>query len=71
MIKTVAVTEQEVAAFAEAVRGVLARTWPDARAASAGGLGEVWAAAAPQGGFELGTQGARAPALPEIGRAHL
>ncbi|MGW0808989.1 acyl-CoA dehydrogenase family protein [Nonomuraea sp. NPDC002799] len=71
MIKTVPAGEADVSAFAEAVRGTLARSWPDARAASGAGLAELWPAAADQGWFDLGAEGALAAAVAavrELGR---
>lgn len=43
----------ELAAFDEAVTGIINKVWGDATAAENGDLGELWIAAAEQGWFEL------------------
>ncbi|GIH16466.1 hypothetical protein Raf01_46380 [Rugosimonospora africana] len=64
-------TDSDVAAFADSVRGVLAKLWPDARTAAAGPIGEVWDAAVAHGWFELASEralGAALAAVRECGR---
>jgi alkylation response protein AidB-like acyl-CoA dehydrogenase len=66
-----AMTESDVAAFADSVRGVLATLWPGGRTAAAGPLAEVWDAAEEHGWFELSPEralGAALAAVRECGR---
>lgn len=66
-----AMTESDVAAFADSVRGVLATLWPGGRTAPAGPLVEVWDAAEAHGWFELSPEralGAALAAVRECGR---
>ena len=48
----------DVAAFADAVAGVIEKIWGDAAAAEGGDVAKLWAVAAEQGWFELGEAGA-------------
>ncbi|GDY58933.1 hypothetical protein SVIO_095560 [Streptomyces violaceusniger] len=66
-----AMTETELAAFAESVRGTLDRHWPDPPAAAGAELADLWSAAAEQGWLGLGADGALAAAVAavrELGR---
>lgn len=61
----------EVATFADSVRGTLARHWPSPTSAPDGDLAELWRAAAELGWLELGGDGALAAAVAavrELGR---
>lgn len=64
--------DDEVAGFAEAARGVLARHWGQPHESSSADLGKLWEVGAQQGWFELGAAGALSMAFAvvrELGRA--
>ncbi|MFJ3212569.1 acyl-CoA dehydrogenase family protein [Streptomyces flaveolus] len=66
-----AMDSEEVDAFADSVRGILARHWEAPHVARTADLGKLWDAAAHQGWFELGTDGAlgaATAAVRELGR---
>jgi alkylation response protein AidB-like acyl-CoA dehydrogenase len=62
---------EEIAAFADSVRGTLARNWEAPHVAPTADLGKLWDAAADYGWFELGADGALGAAVAavrELGR---
>ncbi|MFZ3599313.1 acyl-CoA dehydrogenase family protein [Streptomyces sp. BH104] len=61
----------EIAAFADSVRGTLTRDWPAPTASADADLAKIWTSAAEQGWLELGVDGALAAAVAavrELGR---
>jgi alkylation response protein AidB-like acyl-CoA dehydrogenase len=59
-------TDSDVAAFADSVRGVLAKLWPAAQSAGGGSIAEVWDAGQAHGWFELSPHRALAAALAAV-----